>query len=221
MAFRVLDDIRAGRTWPWQASAAALAVALAADYVVFRLLDVNYFRWYVENGALIQLLVGGIALVIDLESEPKLISVHPGEYLASAETVIGLTAINFAADMRPAPDPSEEERTRQRILPRRWEPDFLFGGLLHIAWVLVGVAWLIVIAPVQYVGNLVAGAPARLALANPHHLAVFRRGPVISIVPVSAGSRANAPEVIGLTKKPVAATASITAALLFGLSYLV
>ena len=91
----------------------------------------------------------------------SLISTHPGEFLAYCFAVGGETFNALAEDTKPKRGP----RRRGEDLPKEGPLDFLFAGLFDIAFFVLCVAWLIVIAPIQYFGNLVAGAPARLALA--------------------------------------------------------
>ena len=212
MTFRVMTLAGGGKRWPWELSAAGLALALAADYFVFRLFDADYFRWYLATGPVIQLLVTAFALAIDLERWPNLISAHPSDYLGACERLIGLSFIQRADELRPH-DPGEDEPTTRSNLPSQWPLDGLITVLFDIAFVILSVAWLVVIAPIQYFGNLVAGAPARLALAKPSRFAIVVTAP-------DGGARDHWME-IGLVQKPVAVTASITAGLLLAISYVV
>jgi hypothetical protein len=180
--------------WPWQVSALVLAVALTAIYFVFRLFDADYFGWYLANGPLIQLLVTAFALGIDLERYPDLISAHPSDYLAACGTIFGWALLERSDEVRPH-DPAHEEPARRSDLPRSWPLDELFIVLFAIAFSILSLAWLLAVAPIQYFGNLVAGAPVRRALAHPKRLSI--------------------------AQKPVAITASITAGLLLAISYFV
>ncbi len=82
-------------------------------------------------------------------------------------------------------------------------------------------AWLIVIAPLQYFGNLVAGAPARLALAASVRSWVVRRPNVVFLGRDPIDKMPEGAEEIGLARHPVALTSSITAGLLFAISQFV
>jgi hypothetical protein len=99
--------------------------------------------------------------------------------------------------------------------------DGLVAGLFGIAFLALWIAWLGVIAPIQYFGNLVAGAPARLALANPSRFWVLRKGGVTLLAPAPVDEGPEGAEEIGFARRPVALTASITAGSLVALSYLV
>jgi hypothetical protein len=234
MAFRLTGIVRGrGKALPWQTVLIALALAVAADYFVFRLLDLNYFSWYVTNGALIQLLVAGVAVAVDLESEPKLVSIHPGEYLASCFAVVGISLLTVAEDQDPSreggfqplqDDPKKAEaarRRRQEKLPRSGPSDGLVAGLLDVALFALWLSWLVVIAPIQYFGNLIAGAPARLALASPSRIWVLRQAGVTVLARAPVDEGPEGAEEAGFAARPVALTASITAGLLVAISYLV
>ena len=65
-----------------------LGVVLAADYFAFRLFGLNYFHWYLASGPLIQLVLTGIAVAVDLEREPRLISANPAEFFGGCLALI-------------------------------------------------------------------------------------------------------------------------------------
>lgn len=203
-----------GKTWPWEVAALALATALVADYLVFRLLDLNYFRWYLAAGPVIQLLVTFVAVAVDLEREPRLVSTHPGEFAASCLAVGGESLVSFSAMLTGVPRSGGD-------LPRTGPLDWVFAALFAFAFMGLFVAWLIVVAPLQYFGNLVAGAPARRALAAPTRFVVerMREQKMTTLTETPADTIPEGAEQIGLTRRPVALTASITAALLFAISY--
>lgn len=217
MSFRRIRVIGGHRRpWPWEIFALALVAALAADYFVFRLFDLNYFRWYLASGALIQLLVAGVAFAVDIEHEPKLISTHPGEYVGACFALIGESTLAGT----PGKDQgATHDHTGIGDLPRKAPLDGLFSAVFDVALFLLYLAWLIVIAPIQYFGNLFAGAPARAALANPNRMWVKRTPGVTSLVTAPIYKPPEGAEEIGLARRPVALTASITAGLLLCISY--
>jgi hypothetical protein len=100
--------------------------------------------------------------------------------------------------------------------------DVLLGSLFGPALLLVFVAWLLVVAPLQFVVNLAAGAPARLALASPAR-AWYRI--TSQEIHVEEALKSDAvPEGAtesGFSAKPVTFTAAIASALLFAVSRLV
>lgn len=114
----------------------------------------------------------------------------------------------------------EHPRTAAKAFPRKMRFfDDLFAMIFDLAFFVVLVAWLVVIAPIQYVGNLVAGAPARLALANPNRVFVLNDRRVVGIATAPRDEGPKGWEEIGLARHPVALTAAITAALLLLVSY--
>jgi hypothetical protein len=183
-----------------------LATAVVADYAVFQLLDVNYFRWYLENGPWIALVVSGVAVAVDLEREPGLISIHPATFLGSCFQLTGLSVLILGDLVGPNPMSG----------PRAVRPgpiDWIFGALFAIASVVLYVVWLIVIAPVQYFGNIAAGASARLAVTSPWQS--WRKEGVTELGRSLAEKMPEGAEVIGLARRPVALTSTTTAGLLF------
>jgi len=99
--------------------------------------------------------------------------------------------------------------------------DVVLGVLFGPAFLLVFVAWLLVVAPLQFVVNLAAGAPARLALASPAR-AWYRITPHEIHVEEALKSD-SVPEGAtesGFSAKPVTFTAAIASALLFAVSRL-
>jgi hypothetical protein len=183
-----------------------LVTAVVADYAVFQLLDVNYFRWYVANGSWIALVVGGVAVAVDLERVPGLISVYPATFLAGCFELIGESVLSLDVEQNP--------RSGPRAV-RAGPIDWIFGALFAIASVVVYVVWLIVIAPLQYFGNIVAGAPARLAVTSPWRSWVRRQEGVTVVGRSLAEKMPEGAEETGLARRPVALTSTITAGLLF------
>lgn len=100
--------------------------------------------------------------------------------------------------------------------------DVVLGLLFGPAFLLVFVAWLLVVAPLQFVVNLAAGAPARLALASPAR-AWYRITPHEIHVEeaLKSGSVPEGATESGFSAKPVTFTAAIGSALLFAVSRLV
>jgi hypothetical protein len=173
---------------------------VAANYVVFRLLDHDYFRWYLDHGAELALGLSLVALAVDLDSDPTLIAADPGNYAAGWLALVGETFLYLGDDV-----------TRNRAIGA-------FDGLLimvfDIAFVLVAVCWLAVVAPLQYFVTLFTGAPARGALLS-RRIWVVRSGKTIALRRGSAEEVPEGSEEIGLASKPVTVTSSITAGALF------
>jgi len=98
--------------------------------------------------------------------------------------------------------------------------DVILAMLFVLAFVIVYLAWALVVAPVQYVVNLAAGAPARMALASsyrawahitPHEIHIEEAEKSESVPDDGSES--------GFSAKPVTFTTAVAAALLFTVSY--
>lgn len=182
-----------------------LAALVAADYVVFRHFDRQYLRWYAAQGPLISVAVSAIAVVVDLDQDRNLISAHPGKYAGAWGAVPGVTSYYLSqiteADTRPG-------------------LDGIITGLSGLALVALWACWLIVIAPVQYFVTLIAGAPARSAIAGGRHVSIERPDDTETIVirSVPFASMPEGAQEVGLARRPVTVTSTITAGLLFAIS---
>jgi len=201
---------------PSLVGALGLAVAGVAAYLVFRAFDVDYLGWYLAGGPLIQLVIAGFAICVDLERRPLLISTDPNEFLAEAWAVAGESYLAFSEDVG-----RSRTRSSRDGVPSPGPLDVFFAALFYLAYLATFCAWALVIAPLQYVGNLIAGAAVRLALSSPVRTKVSRTGKVtrIGFGKVGAPPQEEA-EVIGLARNPVATTALISAGLLYALAIL-
>jgi hypothetical protein len=203
---------------------AALAALAGFDSLWFAALGENYFRWYIDNGAVIALLFGVVAASVDLDTHPALIAASPRGFIRGVVGVILELTLSLrilfggawrAESARPWPD---------RALAR------MFRAIFTAAMC----AWALVVAPLQYVVNLVCGAPGRMALAAERTVWRVKVGTgateyVEGARDLSedgrrslAGARqeGRAREITFATR-PVTFAAAIAAALLFGASQLV
>jgi hypothetical protein len=187
-----------------------LAAVVAADYGAFRLFDLNFFHWYVSQGPLIALAVGGVAVAVELDQEPNLVSAHPAMYVGAWLRVPGETFLSFA-DMVRGVDADQNSRPL----------DGLVTGLIGIAFLALWISWLIVIAPLQYFVNLVAGAPARCALAGRRRTWIERREDTTVIGSGPIKQMPEGAQEIGLARHPLSVTSTMTAGLLFAVSQFV
>lgn len=192
---------------------AIIVVALAVNYAVFRYFGASYFHWYVTNGSKLALALALFSLAIKLDDEPGLIAAHPASYVSAWFAFFGQGFFWLANILKP------ESSQSGRIL--FW--DDLVTILFSLVWTAVAFAWLAVVVPAQYCVSLVCGAPVRLTLAAPRDVIVERlerKKPRSgrTWIPTSA-KRVN----VGLNvrEKPVTATAAISAAALFALSFAV
>jgi hypothetical protein len=175
----------------------------------------GYYRWYLNNGALIGVATGFIALIWeDLEGRDGLMAINPVEYFGAALQLAGVVAYSVGTSLTTPSRQSEKVGclTQLAIIWDSLASTFL--GLLMLAAVLV---WLVVASPLQWVVTIIAGAPARRQL----------RGGLPRTVVVEDGSqmtigeaRADQPtpqNVIDVTlaRKPFAVTQALIALIFF------
>ena len=160
-------------------AAALLAVLIAANYVVFRkVFNTNYFRWYVDNGTILALVLATAAVGLNLDAEDGLISSRPYRYFLSWMQIVANLSLQLSAVMvgrRQRGAGSAEQRGAAPAGPR-WRrtasdvPGFLAflllvcltrTGLILAGVLLAIIAWIAVVAPLQYFLYLFCGAPAR------------------------------------------------------------
>lgn len=181
---------------------------------MFRAFGVNYLRWYLAGGALVQLAIAGFVIAVDLERYPWLISTDPNEFLAEAWAVAGESFLAFEAEVK-----WSGARSTRADVPSPGPFDVPFAGFFYFAYFASVCAWTLLIAPLQYLGNLIAGAPVRLALASPVRVIVRREGKTTHIERTTADAPPQeGAEMIGLAQRPVATTAFISAGLLYALA---
>ena len=183
---------------------AAMAFLVALEHVVSLLwLHQPYWRLYVKYGSEIGLIVA--ILGAGAESEEELagrVSASPSSYLSASFAWTGsflAAAFNTTGG-------------RKRPLPagvRTWPLDGFVSGLLILpVWLLLW-AWLLLVAPIQYFVTLVAGAPARRALATRPDMVAREESPT-----PSGGVKTRALS-LGFDRAPFATTQAFAAALLF------
>jgi hypothetical protein len=190
---------------------AILGVALTANAFVFAHFDGNYFRWYLDNGALISLVFGFISLAVRLDDYPDLVSSNPLRYLYACWTLVfhhflawnQVIAVDF-------------ERAKGVTLSKLF--DTIVSSLAMLGVTIAVVGWLLVVAPVQHIAYAVLGAPARNALRNP---AAPRYDPATDFTTPRPAGGTEAGHALGYLDKPVALTSALTAAVLWACSQLV
>jgi hypothetical protein len=189
-----------------------LGAVIAADYVVFRALDIQYFRWYLENGALINLAFGFVSLAVVLDAYRDLISSNPLRYLLAC-TALFMHAL-LAWDATTVKDDAKAEQTW-------WVPtvfDNLVSIVVYVVMFLITLAWLLVVAPVQHIVYAVLGAPARNAIRNEE---TSSYDPVTDKTTLfGRADEAAAGFTIGYRDKPVTLTAALAAAAFWLISVL-
>jgi hypothetical protein len=203
---------------PWTASVvqfafgwAIVGAALAVNYAVFAGFDSNYFRWYLENGALISLVFGFVSLAVRLDDYPELISSNPMDYVLACLTLflhLGLAWNQVIA--------VDAERAPGVLLAKIF--DLIVSFLAWVAVAVGFVGWLLVVAPIQHVTYAVLGAPARNALRNPVGARYDVATGETEVAPPAEETTGHA---IGYVEKPVTLTSALAAAVLWIVSLLV
>jgi hypothetical protein len=189
--------------------AAGIAIALAANYAVFRHFGASYFDWYATNGSKFAIALGLLSLAIKLDDEPGVIAAHPGDYVGAWFAFFGHGFYWLRNIVEPASGSGSAPS---------W--DDLVTIFFSLAWTAAASAWLAVVVPAQYCVTLVCGAPVRLTLATPHDVIIEQR----ETRQPRPGRRwmSTRPSRIqvglNIREKPVTATAAISAAALFALS---
>lgn len=188
-----------------------LGAAIAADYLVFRAFGVNYFHWYLDAGALINLVFGFISLAVVLDTYRDLISSNPLRYLNACVALFMHVLLAWDATMV-----KDDNAVQTWWLPALF--DGLVSFLVYIVMFLVTLGWLLVVAPIQHIVYAVLGAPARNA---------YRNKETASFDPVSDRTTLAAPVaeartgfMIGYREKPVTLTAALASAAFWLLSIL-
>ena len=96
---------------------AIIGSVIAVDYLIFRLLfDVNYFSWYLENGAVINIVFSVISLAVVLDAYTGLISSNPFRYLWACMALtdhVSLAAFAFNPDEDAPGDTAPARRARE------------------------------------------------------------------------------------------------------------
>jgi hypothetical protein len=132
----------------------ALPLLIAANWLVFKyLLDLDYLRWFLDNGSTISLASGFVALIWgQLQIREDLVALHPVKYFAACLQLAGVTTFSLGTHLR----------GRAYGAGAVW--DVLIFAILSFLILVVVVAWVLVISPVNYLLTIVAGAPARVHL---------------------------------------------------------
>jgi len=138
---------------------AILGLILAADMLVFAWLGASYPAWYLANGALLAFGVSLLSAVgIELDRAHDLISAHPGYYLWGW--------VRVGSAWSEVWDPTQLQPRVPTIGARSVTADRLISRSMLLLARVALVGWFLVAGPLQYVLNLLCGAPARAALGS-------------------------------------------------------
>jgi hypothetical protein len=204
----------------------ALLALAGVNALWFHAAGDDYFGWFLDNGALVGFLFGIVSAAVQLDSHPDLVAAAPLVYVRGVVGAIGLEISMALWALF-----GDGERDGHVI-------DVVLAAAFMVALALALLAWALVVAPLQYLVNLVCGAPARVALGS--HTTAWRvrrsalhteylKTPKLSEPFADPAARADLEQArargdateITWAARPVTTTAAVAAAVLFGVSQLV
>ena len=119
----------------------------------------GYLDWYLSAGPLIGLALVAFAISWQaLDKNEGLVSAHPLKYFAACAWMVGLPVTAFGGHCK--------ADNQHKANP--W--DVLISKILIAVFTVAAIAWLLLIAPVQYFLFLICGAPSRVALNSNYRL---------------------------------------------------
>jgi hypothetical protein len=235
------EDSRRGRALKELAGLAILLALAAVNALWFDAAGSDYLSWYLDHGAIIALVFGVVSVAVELDRQPALIAADPIGFVQGVVAIFLELSTSFWAmfggtrsDRALADAGLEAVQSTRRVALF----DLLFAALFLGVFALGMIGWALVVAPLQYWVNIVAGTPARTALAS--STTVWR----VQVDPVRVGYVYGPKDLDEITDRdearklaegrasgrvtettfaarPVALTNAIAAALLFAASQLV
>lgn len=165
--------MRSFRPPPLVAALAAFALLVALvlfNRWLFRVLfGADYLLWYLREGIIISLASGFLASVWgdgNIKARFGLISQHPAAFIGGCLQLLGIFVTSLSPTRRGSKArptaPVPHDIGLDSPLPAALD-EFVYG-LLAFVMLLLGLCWLLVVAPLTYFINLVAGVPARQGL---------------------------------------------------------
>lgn len=138
-------------------------------WLAFRAVGTDYLQWFINNGDVVALIFGTAVLAIDLERHPELISAHPLKVVMVTFAIAAEAFESWSAVIGRRMTDRELEGTTSSVVQTRYRSrtlDVVISSVFMWSAVASIFAWFVFIAPLQYVCNLVVGAPGRAALAS-------------------------------------------------------
>lgn len=199
----------------WFSATLILLALVGLNFFLFRIIGgVNYFLWYLKNGALISIAVSFVALTWEgLKSREDLLSSHPREYLRGCAAVGAIYYSSIEAHLTPGKE-TGGSRTYSTVAVL-W--DTVIGLLLIVLLMALGLGWLLVVAPLNYFITLITGSVERQALQrSPARAIVVTEDKKETLTSQSAADELPDNAVnVSLARKPFAITQALTALLLW------
>lgn len=137
---------------------ALAAICVVNSLIIQKFFSVSlkrYLEWYVAAGPFIGLALVAFGAAWDgLDKNVGLVSANPSTYIEACRNLVGLPVLALGGHLI----------TKNRGRVNLW--DALFGLPLIFLFIVACLAWLILIAPLQYFLFLVCAAPSRLVLSS-------------------------------------------------------
>jgi hypothetical protein len=123
-------------------------------------LNLNYFEWYLRNGANINWLMSLFALIFgDLNKIPFLISSRPFEYVGGWSEIISVIFLHSAAII-------VVKRDSNVPITTYWNIDDWLTLIITTVFDILILSWVAVIASIQYFVFIICGAPSRKIISS-------------------------------------------------------
>jgi len=198
----------------------AIPTLLLFNTWLFRaVLGIDYYGWYLDDGALIGVATGFIALIWkELEGYDGLVALNPVAYFGAALQVAGVLLYSAGTSQRaPIHRQVTEARSAWTRVGILWDAVASTGlGLMILVAVII---WIVVVMPMQWLVMVIAGAPIRRQLRDGlRRTVVERRGSQITTEPGAGQQPGGALIDVTLARKPFAVTQALIALVLFVLN---
>ena len=192
---------------------------IGANWLAFRYFaNENYFVWYIKNGTLIGIIVSFIALIWEgLSFRNDLLSAHPLYYLRGCFALLSAYYTSLAAHFEKNPESSDKNNKSSAVPEFRFPLDGILSFVVILIMFIFGLAWLVIVAPLNYFITILTGVIARQELGEICSRAIavpIGNGYELRTIPRNQNLPDKAID-ISLAAKPFAITQAITALVLF------
>ena len=163
----------------------------------------SYLSFLIKNGPFISIGFAFVGVVLDLDSNPKLISSNPCDYVKGYLVILGVLSATMA-DVFLAVSFDAIQIKKLKKAPFMED---IFAGLIVLFFLVVVLIWILVMGPPIYLMNLIVGAKARISVSDPEREIVCRVN--------KETKQKNVVHSNFFTQRPVTATTTILASLLW------
>jgi hypothetical protein len=188
---------------------------IAVNYFLFyRLFDVNYFIWYLNDAPFISISLAFIGIIWnDLDRNLGLISADPSKFLSGCLLLLAVVFTSLGVNLKNATSPNKNATQITALLSLLW--DSVISILVYLILLVLLFLWFFVVAPLVYFVHLVVGAPSRVGLYNPELGTRFRSESNTTHIEIVRIEKVNDMDSLNVSfsRKPVSITAAIAAIL--------